>query len=37
MSDSTTSIGSDFFVAGGTLRPTSGSYVTRSADEDLHR
>ncbi len=30
-------VASDFFVAGGTLRPTSSSYVTRPADDDLHR
>ncbi len=30
-------VGADFFVAGGTLRPTSESYVNRAADNDLHR
>jgi tetratricopeptide (TPR) repeat protein len=30
-------IGPDFFVAGGTLRPKSGSYVHRPADDDLFK
>ena len=32
-----TPITSDFFVAGGTLRPNSDSYVQRPADDDLFR
>jgi hypothetical protein len=32
-----TPISPDFFIAGGTLRPKSGSYVHRVADDDLFR
>lgn len=35
MVDSMTIDSSDFFVAGGTLRAQSPSYVTRPADSDL--